>query len=105
MQFQGWTASFGSVIPRQAAAGVERDRGLERLRTLTVASVLGAAGLAAALSVMAASTIPGHTNPGSASPNTASTNAQAQGQDQSLAPFGGFVGVGGGTPHAVSGGS
>jgi len=89
-----------------------RDRGLERLRKLTLACVAGAAGMVAVLSVVAASSIPGHASGASANSGSASTGSFAQpdqnqsvSQNQNQNPFGGFFGSGGGRPVAVSGGS
>ncbi|MFI5283627.1 MAG: hypothetical protein ACHQ0J_10950 [Candidatus Dormibacterales bacterium] len=99
-----------SVWPESATAA--RDRGLERLHTLTVACAAGATALVAVLSVLAATTIPGHSSGAPAGSGSASTGGSTQddqgqnlAQNQNLNPFGGFFGGGGGTPVAVSGGS
>jgi len=100
------------------SASAERDRGLERLRKLTIACFAGAAGMVVFLSVMAATNIPGHASntPSNANPglggglsqnpiqNQNQNHSQNQPQDQN--PFAGFFGGGGGgSPIAVSGGS
>ena len=114
-QFQASAVSVRTVTSWQSSAGAHRDRGLERLRNLTFATVLGASGLAAFLSVLAAQSIPGHASSPAAGSNpqpggdviTAqdpSLNQVSQSQNQN--PFAGiFGGGGGGGPVAVSGGS
>jgi hypothetical protein len=90
---------------------VQRDRSLDRLRTLTIAAAVGATGLTAVLSMVAATTLPGQSSGGSA--NLAAQGAtQNPGQspyvnqdDQSQNPFAGILSGGGGAPVAVSGGS
>jgi hypothetical protein len=88
----------------------QRDRGLERLRSLTKFSVVAALGLAGLLTLLAASTIPGH--PASAFGGQSSTAAQPATSPtqpdptpQPRPPAGGSLGLGGSTPSAVTGGS
>ncbi|HYM66972.1 MAG TPA: hypothetical protein VEW68_06755 [Patescibacteria group bacterium] len=98
------------MTPTQAAAGIARDRGLDRLRTLTIATAVGATGLAAVLSMVAAWSIPGAASTGASNQVAGQDPSQTQslgedGQGFTQNPFAGFVGGGGGTPVAVSGGS
>lgn len=86
------------MVEAQTLSGVERDRGLERLRTWTIAGVWGAAALVVAFSLMAAAGIPGHSSSASAS--------TSGGNDPFQTPLSGSFGSGGGgRPFAVSGGS
>ena len=101
------------MISSQTSAGDQRDRGLERLRNLTVATAVGATGLAALLSMVAALSIPGQGGSGSPTSGTGQGAALDPNQSQNLGDdqqnqnaFGGFLsGGGGGSPVAVSGGS
>jgi hypothetical protein len=103
----------------------QRDRGLARLRTLTVAIAAGALGLVGFFSVLAASNFPGHNSGGTSSGSSPAGpaaqgsqpgDAQApqqqpgesggdQGTIQPQAPGAGFFGGGGRHRSAVSGGS
>ena len=89
-------------VDAQTLSGAERDRGLERLRTWTIAAIWGAAALAVALSFLAAAGIPGHTSSGSASTSGGDSLFQNQPQPPSIGSFGTS---GGGRPFVVSGGS
>jgi len=89
----------------------QRDRGLDRLRTLTIATAVGATGLAAVLSIVAATTIPGQSSGGAANPpvqgdgQSASQIQYVNQGDQGQNPFAGIFAGGGSAPVAVSGGS
>jgi hypothetical protein len=91
--------------PTTIPAAMERDRALLRLRDLTLACALCAAGLFAALSVTAAVSNPGHSDAdptASADPNY---YTQLPADDRLSPPAQGTVRTGGGRPHTVSGGS
>jgi len=89
---------------------VQRDQALQKLRDLTWACFLWAAGMVAVFSVIAAATVPGQgqgtatTPPASDQSNTSATTITDDGQLQ--APVGGsFQAAGGNPPVVVSGGS
>lgn len=90
------------VLDAQTLSGADRDRGLERLRTWTIAGVWGVAALAVAFSLLAAAGIPGRNSSGSASTSGGFNPFQSQPQPPSNGSFGSG---GGGRPFAVSGGS
>ena len=83
----------------QTFSAGDRDRGLDRLRTLTIAGVLAAAALTVAFSLMAAMGIPGHNNFSSASTFGGDDSFRNQPQSFSGRPDGG------GRPVVVTGGS
>lgn len=90
-------------VEAQTLSVADRDRALERMRTLTIAGVLGAAALTVAFSLMAAAGNPGtNNNPGSATSSAGDDSFQTQRKHH----FNAVIGpVGGGRPVAVSGGS
>lgn len=61
----------------------ERERGLRRVRTVTVSAAVVAAGLAGATAGVAAMTLPGRStgSPAGASPSGGQDATQSQGQD------------------------
>ena len=88
----------------------QRDRALQKLRDLTWASFMWAAGLVAVFSVIAAVTLPGsQAQPASGTTPSAgtSTTASSFNDDGQLQPpaDGTFQAGGGNPPVAVSGGS
>jgi hypothetical protein len=90
------------VVEAQTFSAGDRDRGLERLRALTIAGAFVAAALTVAFSIMAAAGIPGHTDLSSASTFGGDDSFQNQPQ-----PFSGRSSGhdGGGRPVVVTGGS
>jgi hypothetical protein len=88
----------------------QRDRAMQKLRDLTWACFLWAAGMVAVFGVIAAATLPGAT-PGNASnqtsPDTSNTSSGVFSDDGQLQPpaAGTFQTAGGSPPLAVSGGS
>jgi hypothetical protein len=90
------------VVEAQTFSAGDRDHGLERLRTLTIAGVLAAAALTVAFSLMAAMGIPGHNDLSSASTFGGDDSFQNQPQSSSGGSFGPD---GGGRPVVVTGGS
>lgn len=89
----------------------QRDRGMQKLRDLTWACFLWAAGMVAVFSVIAAATLPGQSqNSSGATPGSDPANSSASvftddgGQLQPPAD-GSFQNSGGRPPLAVSGGS
>lgn len=90
-----------------------RDAGLDRLRRYTTRAVVGALGLAGLISVLAASSVPGRVSTSSAanagvqppaqSSDTSQVDPFQQSTSQTQSPT--YVGSGGGSPWAVSGGS
>jgi hypothetical protein len=88
----------------------QRDRAMQKLRDLTWACFLWAAGMVAVFAVIAAATVPGAT-PGNASNPTSSDNSNAPSgvfsdDGQLQPPDGGtFQTAGGSPPLVVSGGS
>jgi hypothetical protein len=89
------------VEARTFSAG-DRDRGLDRLRTLTIAGVLAAAALTVAFSLLAAVGIPGGNDLSSVS--TFGGDDSFQNPPQSF-PGRSFGPDGGGRPVVVTGGS
>jgi hypothetical protein len=87
----------------------QRDRALQKLRDLTWAIFLWAAGMVAVFSVIAAATLPGQgqSNAGaSSSLDTSNSSANVFTDDGQLqAPANGSFQGGAGAPLAVSGGS
>jgi hypothetical protein len=83
----------------------QRERGLELLRDLTLACVLGAAGLLIAFSFIAAVSIPGQAAKDSAAATAQPLSASDDQGTPIQAPGPGSVTTGGGTPVVVSGGS
>jgi len=89
---------------------IQRDQAMQKLRDLTWASFLWAAGMVAVFSVIAAATVPGQ-NQGSAASSTgtdsSSSSASTFTDDGQLqAPVNGsFQSAGGSPPLVVSGGS
>jgi hypothetical protein len=91
------------VLEAQTLSVADRDRALERLRTLTIAGVLGAAALTVAFSLMAAAGNPGiNNNPGSATSLAGDDAFQNQPRHRSHESTGPS---GAGRPVVVSGGS
>jgi len=88
-------------------AADQRDQGLQKLRTLTIASLLGGTSLLAFFWGLAAATIPGQSDAGTtASAGTsAATTPSLSGEDQFQHPDDGSFSSGAGAPHVVSGGS
>jgi hypothetical protein len=88
----------------------QRDRAMQKLRDLTWACFLWAAGMVAVFAVIAAATVPGATS-SSASNSTSSDNSNASSgafsdDGQLQPPTGGtFQTAGGSPPRVVSGGS
>jgi hypothetical protein len=93
------------------AAMEQRDRGMQRLRDLTWACFLWAAGMVAVFSVIAAATLPGQAqNSSGATPGTDQSNSSASvftddGGQLRPPANGSFQNNGGSPPLAVSGGS
>jgi hypothetical protein len=91
------------VVEAQTVSVADRDRALERLRTLTIAGFLGAAALTLAFSLAAAAGNPGtNNNPGSATSSAGDDGFQNQRHHRSNEIIGPNAG---GRPVAVSGGS
>ena len=102
------------MTPWQTLAGAQRDRALERLRNLTVATAVGATGLAAVLSMVAAWSIPGQASSRASNPANGLDTSQGASADPSPSqgltqdqqnPVSGPIGGGAGNPVSVSGGS
>ena len=89
----------------------QRDRAMQKLRDLTWACFLWAAGMVAVFSVIAAATLPGQAQSGavtspSTDPSTSSASVVTDDGDQLQPPVNAPFQTGGGTPPlAVSGGS
>jgi len=88
----------------------QRDQAMQKLRDLTWACFLWAAGMVAVFSVIAAATVPGqaqgaaNTSPTSDQSNSSTSSFTDDGQLQPPVN-GSFQGAGGSPPLAVSGGS
>jgi hypothetical protein len=98
------------MAPEPIEAIIQRDQAMQKLRDLTWACFLWAAGMVAVFSVIAAATVPGqgqstaNTAPTSDQSNTSASTFTDDGQLQ--APVSGsFQSAGGNPPLAVSGGS
>jgi hypothetical protein len=112
-RLQEWRGNFVSIqVAQEDVEAIEqRDRALQKLRDLTWASFMWAAGLVAVFSVIAAVTLPGSqtqtapgTTPGSGTSTTSAGTFNDDGELQ--APPAGTFQAGGGSPAvAVSGGS
>ena len=89
---------------------IQRDQAMQKLRDLTWACFLWAAGMVAVFSVIAAATLPGqaqgsnNTAPASDQSNTSASSFTDDGQPQPPVS-GSFQSAGGNPPLAVSGGS
>jgi hypothetical protein len=98
------------MAPEPIEAIVQRDQALQKLRDLTWACFLWAAGMVAVFSVIAAATVPGQAQGTANSPST-SDQSNSSGStftdDGQLQPpvSGAFQSAGGSPPLAVSGGS
>jgi hypothetical protein len=98
------------VASEPLEAIVQRDQAMQKLRDLTWACFLWAAGMVAVFSVIAAATVPGQgqgsaaTPPASDQSNTSSSTFTDDGQLQPPVS-GSFQSAGGSPPLAVSGGS
>jgi hypothetical protein len=91
-----------SAVNAQTFSADDRDRGLDRLRTLTIAGVLAAAALTVAFALMAAAGNPGRNDLSSAS--TFGGDDSFQKQPPSF-PGRSVGSDGGGRPVVVTGGS
>ena len=110
--FQGEPGSFGSMGLHPVEAIEQRDRAMQKLRDLTWACFLWAAGMVAVLSVIAAATLPGQaqntagSSSGSDASNSSSSVFNDDGGQQLQPPANGSFQSGGGSPPlVVSGGS
>jgi hypothetical protein len=89
----------------------QRDRAMQKLRDLTWACFLWAAGMVAVFSVIAAATLPGQaqntsgTTPGSDPSNSSASVFTDDGGQLQPPSNGSFQSAGGSPPLAVSGGS
>jgi hypothetical protein len=98
------------MAPEPVEAILQRDQAMQKLRDLTWACFLWAAGMVAVFSVIAAATVPGqaqgtaNTPPTSDQTNSSASTFTDDGQLQPPAN-GSFQGGGGSPPLAVSGGS
>jgi hypothetical protein len=99
------------MAPEPIEAIIQRDQGMQKLRDLTWACFLWAAGMVAVFSVIAAATVPGQ---GQGAANTTPTNSDQTNTSASTftddgqlqAPVSGsFQSAAGSPPLAVSGGS
>jgi hypothetical protein len=103
-------AIFKPVASEPLEAIVQRDQAMQKLRDLTWACFLWAAGMVAVFSVIAAATVPGQgqgaatTTPTSDQSTTSASTFTDDGEFQPPVS-GSFQGSGGNPPVAVSGGS
>jgi hypothetical protein len=98
------------VASEPLEAIVQRDQAMQKLRDLTWACFLWAAGMVAVFSVIAAATVPGQAQGTATTPPASDQSNSSAGtftDDGQLQPpvSGSFQGNGGGPPLAVSGGS
>jgi hypothetical protein len=98
------------MAPEPIEAIIQRDQAMQKLRDLTWACFLWAAGMVAVFSVIAAATVPGQAQGTANTPPTSdqsNSSASAFTDDGQLQPpvNGSFQGGGGSPPLAVSGGS
>jgi len=98
------------VAPEPLEAIIQRDQAMQKLRDLTWACFLWAAGMVAVFSVIAAATVPGQAQGTANTPTTSdqsNSSASTFTDDGQLQPpvSGTFQGGGGSPPLAVSGGS
>jgi len=98
------------MAPEPIEAIVQRDQALQKLRDLTWACFLWAAGMVAVFSVIAAATVPGQAQGSTNAPPTSDQTNSSAGtfaDDGQLQPpvNGSFHGGGASPPLAVSGGS
>ncbi len=105
------SASFGPMAHEPFEAMEQRDRGMQKLRDLTWACFMWAAGMVAVFSVIAAATLPGQSqNSSGTSPSQDQSNSSASvftddGGQLQAPPNGSFQSGGGSPPLVVSGGS
>ena len=98
------------MAPEPIEAIIQRDQAMQKLRDLTWACFLWAAGMVAVFSVIAAATVPGQvqgTNNSAPTTDQSNTSASTFTDDGQLQPpiSGSFQSAGNGPPVAVSGGS
>ena len=98
------------MAPEPLEAIIQRDQAMQKLRDLTWACFLWAAGMVAVFSVIAAATVPGQAQGTANTPTTSdqsNSSASTFTDDGQLQPpvSGTFQGGGGSPPLAVSGGS
>jgi hypothetical protein len=98
------------MAPEPIEAMMQRDQAMQKLRDLTWACFLWAAGMVAVFSVIAAATVPGQAQAGTNAPPTSdqsNSSASTFTDDGQLQPpvSGSFQSAGGNPPMAVSGGS
>jgi hypothetical protein len=98
------------MAPEPIEAIIQRDQAMQKLRDLTWACFLWAAGMVAVFSVIAAATVPGQAQGTTNTPATSdqsNSSASSFTDDGQLQPpvNGSFQGAGGSPPLAVSGGS